>query len=406
MSDQERNLEGRKIILGITGSIAAYKSAILLRLLVKAGAEVQVIMTDSAKEFVGSLTFSTLSQKPVLSDLSNEQEWAQHVHLGQWADLILIAPASANTISKMANGLVDNLMTAVYLSAKCPVMIAPAMDLDMWNHPATQNNLNKLQSYGIHQIAVGTGPLASGLEGPGRLAEAEDIFEQVSRYFVHRSMWKDKKVIITAGPTFEPIDPVRFIGNHSSGKMGLRLAEQALAAGAYVELILGPVHEPLPVHSRLKIHHTQTADDMFEVIRPMIPGTDIFILAAAVADFKPKEIVPQKIKKEGRDEINLPLTATVDIAAHIGKLKTDRQFLCGFALETEDLMSNAKQKLDKKNMDLIVINSPNDPQSAFGFETNKVSVLDKSGKLISFELKSKKDVAIDIINSINEHLPA
>lgn len=405
MSDQEKNLEGRKIILGITGSIAAYKSAMLLRLLVKAGADVQVIMTDSSKEFVGSLTFSTLSQKPVMSDLSSNKDWAQHVHLGQWADLILIAPASAHTISKMANGLVDNLLTAVYLSAKCPVMIAPAMDLDMWNHPATQNNLKTLHAYGILQIAVGTGPLASGLEGPGRLAEAEDILAQVTRFFSHRSLWNGKKVLITAGPTYEPIDPVRFIGNHSSGKMGIRLAEQALAAGASVELILGPVHEPLPCHSKLNIHPIRTAKELFEVVQTMIADTDIFILAAAVSDFKPTQLASQKIKKDGREEFNLSLTATIDIAAHIGKVKTAKQFLCGFALETEDLISHAKQKLDKKNMDLIVINSPNDPQSAFGFDTNKVSVLDKSGKLISFELKSKKEVAIDIINSINELLP-
>ncbi len=402
MASQAAQLEGRKIILGITGSIAAYKSAIVLRLLTKAGADVKVIMTDHALEFVGGLTFSTLSKHPVMHKLSQEENWTQHVELGLWADLMVIAPATAQSISKMAHGAVDNLLSAVYLSAKCPVMIAPAMDLDMWEHPATQANISKLKSYGNLLIPVGEGSLASGLEGPGRLAEPADIFQFVLQHFETHQRFHGKRILITAGPTYEAIDPVRFIGNHSSGKMGICLAEAALQQGAEVCLVLGPTHIPVSEHPNLKIKRTVSAEEMFHAVKEEFSQTDIFILAAAVADFKPVHYSEQKIKKDQRESMSISLSPTVDIADFIGKEKHAGQILCGFALETEHIMEHATKKLHKKNMDMIVINSPKDAASAFGYDTNKISILDNSGKFISFELQSKKNAAKSILQALFE----
>ncbi|MCC6752433.1 MAG: bifunctional phosphopantothenoylcysteine decarboxylase/phosphopantothenate--cysteine ligase CoaBC [Saprospiraceae bacterium] len=394
----------RRILLGITGSIAAYKSAILLRLLVKGGAEVQVIQTEAARDFIGPLTLATLSGKPVLSEMHLDDQWANHVALGHWADALLIAPASANTLGKMAHGLVDNLLTAVYLSAKCPTLVAPAMDADMWDHPATQDNLSILSRHGVVVLPVGEGPLASGLEGPGRLAEPEHIVEELQAFFQRDTSLAKKKILITAGPTHEAIDPVRFIGNHSSGKMGIRLAEEALRNGYEVVLVLGPSSEPTPVSNRLNLVRVTSALEMQEAVRQHLHATDIFILAAAVADFRPDVPAAQKIKKEGRQSLALNLVANPDLAAWIGNNKKPHQFLCGFALETENLVENARAKMDKKNMDLIVINSPNDAQSAFGYDTNKIAILDKSGKLISFERQSKNDAARAILQAIAERL--
>ncbi len=399
---QAAQLEGRKIILGITGSIAAYKSAILLRLLIKAGADVKVIMTDSALTFVGALTFSTLSKHPVLNKLSQNQEWAQHVELGLWADLMIVSPATAHTISKFAHGLADNLLSAVYLSAKCPIMIAPAMDLDMWEHPSTQSNIEKLKSFGNHIIPVGEGPLASGLEGPGRLAEPSEIFEFVLQYFDKAQRFKGKRILITAGPSYEAIDPVRFIGNHSSGKMGIRLAEAALQQGAEVCLVLGPTQIPVPNHPQLTLIRTQSAEDIFNAVQRQHQQTDIFILAAAVADFKPAHTSKEKIKKDRQENMTIQLVPTIDIAEFVGKHKKDNQILCGFALETEHLVENASKKLHTKNMDLIVINSPKDSESAFGFDTNKISILDNSGKIVSFDLQTKQDAAKSILQALFE----
>lgn len=371
-------------------------------MLVKAGAEVQIIFTEAAKEFVGPLSFASLSNKPVLSDLSKDQEWNKHVELGIWADLLVIAPASANTLSKLANGITDNLLTAVYLSAKCPVMLAPAMDLDMWKHPSTQTNIKRLQSFGNQLIPVGEGSLASGLSGPGRLAEPEFIFQEIVQFFNPNQAFAGKNVLITAGPTYEAIDPVRFIGNYSSGKMGIRLAEEATRMGARVELILGPSKEPVLEHPNLRISRIVSAQDLLTAVEKRMQAMDVFILAAAVADFRPENIASNKLKKSNHPELNIHLVPTPDIAGFIGKQKTSKQILCGFALETEELEKNAALKLKNKNMDLIVMNSPNDPGAAFYSDSNKVSILDKSGKISFFDLKSKKEVAIDILNAILE----
>ncbi len=402
VSGKINSLEGRKIILGITGSIAAYKSAVLLRLLTKAGAEVQVIMTDSAHEFVGPLTFSTLSNRPVLTKLSVDQQWSQHVHLGLWADLMIIAPASANTIAKIANGISDNLLSAIYLSAKCKVMIAPAMDLDMWNHPATQSNIKRLQEFGNDIIPVGDGALASGLSGPGRLAEPEEIYNSILNYFLKDLPLSNTSILITAGPTYEAIDPVRFIGNYSSGKMGIRLAEEAVKMGAKVDLIIGPSKEAIMDHSNLNIYRIHSAEEMFLTVEQRIKSNTIFILAAAVSDFKPVKKEIEKIKKSNLKNLSLELVPTQDIAAYLGEHKNKQQFLCGFALETENIIEHAKEKMLNKKMDMIVINSPKDIGSAFDHDTNKIMILDNSGKLVSFELKSKKEAAINILEAIIE----
>jgi len=392
-------LTGKKIILGVTGSISAYKSLILLRLLTKAGAEVKVIMTNSAMDFVGPLSFSTLSGQKVLNSLSNEQEWQNHVHLGLWADLLLVAPISAQSMAKFTLGLVDNLLTAVFLSAKCPVMIAPAMDLDMWKHPSTQNNLEILKQRGVKVVPVAEGILASGLSGPGRLAEPEEIMELVQAFFDQKAKLKHKKILITAGPTYESIDPVRFIGNFSSGKMGIRLAEVAASMGAEVTLVLGPTNQKPDPSFQIEVIHVVSAEQMLSSVSSKITHFDYFILAAAVADYKPENPSLEKIKKT-EDSITLKLVKNPDIAAFIGEKKQSNQKLIGFALETQNILNNAQTKLDKKNMDMIVINSPKDEGAGFGFDTNKIQILKKSGELISFELKSKEKVAIDILEEM------
>ena len=392
-------LSGKKILIGITGSISAYKSVVLVRLLQKEGAIVKVVMTESSKEFVGELTFSTLCNSPVYSNLSRDNQWSNHVELGLWAELFLIAPASANTLAKMTHGLVDNLLTAIYLSAKCPIMVAPAMDLDMWNHKITQSNLQILQQIGIQIIPVGDGHLASGLSGPGRLAEPEEIVEIVKDFFKDSNLFSQKNILITAGPTYEAIDPVRFIGNRSSGKMGIRLAEEAAKLGAHVDLILGPSNESILTHSLLNVIRVESAQQMLDEVTKLQSKIDCFIFAAAVADYKVESPSQEKIKKT---EINLDLhlTKNPDIALTIGKSKRSDQISVGFALETENLIENAKSKLDKKNMDFIVMNTPKVKNSAFGFDTNQISIYHKDGRILEFELKTKKEVAKDILHEI------
>ncbi len=392
-------LSGKKILIGITGSISAYKSVVLVRLLQKEGAIVKVVMTESSKEFVGELTFSTLCNSPVYSNLSQDNQWSNHVELGLWAELFLIAPASANTLAKMTHGLVDNLLTAIYLSAKCPIMVAPAMDLDMWNHKITQSNLQILQQIGIQIIPVGDGHLASGLSGPGRLAEPEEIVEIVKDFFKDSNLFSQKNILITAGPTYEAIDPVRFIGNRSSGKMGIRLAEEAAKLGAHVDLILGPSNESILSHSLLNVIRVESAQQMLDEVTKLQSKIDCFIFAAAVADYKVESPSQEKIKKT---EINLELhlTKNPDIALTIGKSKRSDQISVGFALETENLFENAKSKLDKKNMDFIVMNTPKVKNSAFGFDTNQISIYHKDGRILEFELKTKKEVAKDILHEI------
>lgn len=393
------DLKGKKIILGVCGSIAAYKALILVRLMTKAGLEVRVIMTRDAEQFVGKLSFSSLTRQNVLSDLSYASEWNNHVELGLWADLLIIAPATAQTISKMAHGMVDNLLTAVYLSARCPVMVAPAMDLDMWAHHATRHNIETLRSYGNHIIPVSTGPLASGLSGAGRLAEPEDIFRFVCQFFTHQSDLRGKAVLVTAGPTYEPIDPVRFIGNYASGKMGVRIAEEVLRRGGRAFLILGPVSIHPTEHPALTTVKVQTATEMLEAVKMYQDSSDFFILAAAVADFMPEKVAPEKIKKNfGVPEIRL--VQTPDIASHLGTSKKEYQRLIGFALETENILENARSKMNKKNMDMIVINSPREDGAGFGVDTNRIDILKKNGEVLSFELKSKTAVAADIINEM------
>jgi phosphopantothenoylcysteine decarboxylase/phosphopantothenate--cysteine ligase len=392
-------LSGKKILIGVTGSIAAYKSLILLRLLQKEGAEIKLIMTDAAKDFVGELSFSTLTDTAVYSDLFKNNEWSNHVELGLWADLFVIAPATANTIAKMAHGIVDNLLTAVYLSAKCPVLVAPAMDLDMWKHPATINNIHTIESYGNQIVPVGDGHLASGLTGPGRLAEPDDILNSICAYLSNSNKLQNTKILITAGPTYEAIDPVRFIGNRSSGKMGIRIAEEAAMQGANVVLILGPSNEAIKDLANLKIKRVESADQMYDEAMAHVTDTKIFILAAAVADYKVTNPSSEKIKKSD-DTLSLELNKTKDIAANIGKVKRQDQILVGFALETENLLENAKTKLHKKNMDFIVMNSPKIQNTAFGFDTNKISILFSNGNIKEFELKAKSEVAKDIINEI------
>ena len=392
-------LSGKKILIAITGSISAYKSVVLVRLLQKEGAIVKVVMTESSKEFVGELTFSTLCNSPVYSNLSQDNQWSNHVELGLWAELFLIAPASANTLAKMTHGLVDNLLTAIYLSAKCPIMVAPAMDLDMWNHKITQSNLQILQQIGIQIIPVGDGHLASGLSGPGRLAEPEEIVEIVKDFFKDSNLFSQKNILITAGPTYEAIDPVRFIGNRSSGKMGIRLAEEAAKLGAHVDLILGPSNESILSHSLLNVIRVESAQQMLDEVTKLQSKIDCFIFAAAVADYKVESPSQEKIKKT---EINLDLhlTKNPDIALTIGKSKRSDQISVGFALETENLFENAKSKLDKKNMDFIVMNTPKVKNSAFGFDTNQISIYHKDGRILEFELKTKKEVAKDILLEI------
>ena len=393
-------LKGKKIILGVTGSIAAYKSATLIRLLVKEGAEVKVIMTPLAKEFIAPLTMATLSKNPILVDFFDPENgsWNSHVDLGIWADAYVIAPATANTIGKMVNGVADNLLITTYLSAKCPVFVAPAMDLDMFAHPSTKKNLEILKSYNNQIIEPTTGELASGLEGKGRMEEPENIVRFLDDYFTPKRM-KGKKVLITAGPTYEKIDPVRFIGNYSSGKMGFALAESCAAQGAEVILVTGPVNMSIK-HPLVKRINVESAEEMYKAVMLNFDDTDGAILCAAVADFTPVTTAENKIKRE-KDNLVLELKPTNDIAATLGKIKKHEQFLVGFALESENEEANAISKMERKNFDFIVLNSLQDPNSGFGFDTNKISIIHRSGLQKKYELKNKLDVADDIVNEIN-----
>ena len=393
-------LKGKHIILGVTGSIAAYKAATLTRLLVKEGASVKVVMTPLAKEFITPLTMATLSKSPIMVDFYNPEngDWNSHVDLGLWADLYLIAPASANTIGKMAGGIADNLLLTTYLSAKCPVMVAPAMDLDMYKHPATQRNLKVLQSFGNIIIEPESGELASGLIGKGRMEEPERIVAFITDYFARQADFKGKKVVVTAGPTYEKIDPVRFIGNYSSGKMGLAIAEEFAGRGAEVVLVCGPVNLKTS-HPAIRRVDVESAAQMYEVTSKEFVNSDVAVLSAAVADFTPKEKADHKIKR-GKDDLLLELLPTKDIAAELGRIKTASQLLVGFALETNDEEVNALSKMQRKNLDMIVLNSLNDKGAGFSVDTNKVTILDKAGNKTVYELKTKVEVAKDIVDQI------
>ena len=393
-------LENRKIVLGVTGSIAAYKACILARLLIKKGAEVQVVMTPSAKEFITPLTLATLTQKPVVSEFFDRRDgsWHSHVSLGLWADAMLVAPASASTIGKMANGIADNMLVTTYLSMKAPVFVAPAMDLDMYAHPSTQANLQKLQSYGNHIIEPGTGFLASKLEGKGRMEEPEKIVEVLEQYFAKQQKLAGKKVLITAGPTYEKIDPVRFIGNYSSGKMGFALAGVCAEQGAEVTLICGPVMLQTS-HPNIKRIDVESAQQMYEAATKHFPKTDIAILCAAVADFTPKTTADKKIKRKG-DDLTIKLQPTQDIAAALGAQKKKKQVLVGFALETDNELKNAKDKMERKNLDLIVLNSLQDKGAGFRVDTNKVTIIDRHNGLTAYDTKTKREVAEDIVECI------
>lgn len=389
-------LGNKKIVLGITGSIAAYKACILVRLLVKKGAEVQVVMTPSAKEFITPLTLATLTKKPVVSEFFDRRDgsWHSHVSLGLWADAMLIAPASASTVGKMANGIADNMLVTTYLSMKAPVFVAPAMDLDMYAHPSTQQNLRKLASYGNHIIEPGTGHLASDLEGKGRMEEPERIVEVLEQFFAKQSVLSGKKVLITAGPTYEKIDPVRFIGNYSSGKMGFALAEVCAEQGAEVTLVSGPVTLTTK-HPAIHRVDVESAAEMYEAATHNFPDADIAILCAAVADFTPKVSADKKIKRKG-DSLTLELQPTRDIAAALGEVKREGQVMVGFALETNDELDNARKKLKEKNLDFIVMNSLQDKGAGFRVDTNKVTIIDRQG-LTAYDTKSKREVAEDIV---------
>jgi phosphopantothenoylcysteine decarboxylase/phosphopantothenate--cysteine ligase len=393
-------LAGKKVLLGVSGSIAAYKSALLTRLLVKEGAEVKVILTPAAKDFITPLTLSTLSKNPVLSEFvaDNQGLWNNHVELGLWADVFIIAPASAHTLAKMSHGFCDNLLLAVYLSARCPVFFAPAMDLDMWQHPATQQNVQRLRSFGNQLIEPAHGELASGLTGTGRMAEPEEILEVLKKHFTTSLELKDKKSLVTAGPTHEAIDPVRFIGNSSSGKMGFAIAEELANRGSEVILITGPTHLT-SAHPNIQTVRVTSADDMHQASVKYFSESDITVLCAAVADYKPAMVAGQKIKKK-ENGLTLELVKTPDIAAELGKQKKKHQVVVGFALETENEKTNAEAKLASKNFDLIVLNSLNDAGAGFGFDTNKITIFDKNKQAAEFNLKTKKEAARDIVNAI------
>ncbi|WP_272985214.1 bifunctional phosphopantothenoylcysteine decarboxylase/phosphopantothenate--cysteine ligase CoaBC [Leeuwenhoekiella blandensis] len=394
-------LSGKKVLLGVTAGIAAYKAAFLVRGFIKAGAEVRVIMTPDAKDFVTPLTLSTLSKNEVLSTFTQEENenavWNNHVELGLWADFLVIAPATANTLAKMASGTSDNLLLATYLSAKCPVYFAPAMDLDMYKHPSTHQSFEKLISYGNIMIPATSGELASGLEGKGRMAEPEAIVSFVEDDILNKLPLKGKKVLITAGPTYEAIDPVRFIGNHSSGKMGYAIAEAAAGLGASVILISGPTHLQLK-HNLIEVIRVTSAAQMLDAVQANFDKVDIAIAAAAVADYRPAQVADQKIKKK-EASMSIALEPTTDILAYMGKTK-GKQFLVGFALETENEIANAKGKLERKHLDLIVLNSLNDQGAGFKTETNKVTFISKSGAVVPQELKPKEEVAKDLLHMI------
>lgn len=400
------SIKDKHIVLGVTGGIAAYKSVMLLRLLVKAGAEVQVVMTPSAKEFVTPVTFSSLSGKPVVSEFftANTGEWHSHVDLGLWADLMIVAPATASTIAKMATGVADNMLVTTYLSAKEDVMIAPAMDLDMWKHPTTQRNIATLKEDGVMIVWPGSGSLASGLEGKGRMAEPQEIFNEIERYFTkkdtpQRESFSGKRVLVTAGPTYENIDPVRFIGNYSSGKMGFELARELGERGAEVTIVAGPVNLPTPDSGNITRINVTTAQEMYEASLKVFPQTDIAIFSAAVADYTPERVSDKKIKREKEEEMTIRLKRNPDIAASLGALK-EGQLTVGFALETDNELENAQRKLKAKHLDLIVMNSMRDPEAGFMKDTNKVTIIGAGGDVKEFEVKTKREVAKDIIDRI------
>ncbi len=396
-------LKGKKILLGVTGSIAAYKAAHLTRLLVKQQAEVKVIMTPAAMDFITPLTLSTLSHNPVLSQFQKKEtgEWNNHVELGLWANALVIAPASANTLAKMANGLCDNLLLATYLSARCPVFFAPAMDMDMLEHPSTRRTISSLTQFGNYLIESGVGELASGLSGLGRMAEPEEIIGQLENFFSNKKKLSGKKALVTAGPTYEAIDPVRFIGNHSSGKMGFAIAEALARQGALVDLVVGPTQQSTIQHG-ITVHPVTSAEEMFVHCKEIFPTSDIVVLSAAVADYKPVKEADQKIKKTD-GPLTLELTKTHDIAAELGKMKSNGQVIVGFALETENEKSNAEKKLHGKNFDFIVLNSLNDSGAGFGHDTNKIEIISRKNGSTKFPLKTKKEVANDIVAAIIEH---
>lgn len=395
-------LKGKKILLGVTGSIAAYKTVYLVRLLIKAGADVKVIMTPSAKEFVSALTLSTLSRNPVLVEMFDDQGWANHVMLGRWADVMVIAPLSCNTLAKMATGQCDNLLLAVYLSATCSVVVAPAMDEDMWHHPATKQNLGKLESFGNRVIPVSSGELASGIFGDGRMAEPEQILQFITDNLLlakkDKGVLAGKKALVTAGPTYEAIDPVRFIGNHSSGKMGVAIARELYRRGADVTLVMGPTDGGFSANG-IELINVVSAQEMYNACHKVFPKMDIAVMAAAVADYTPAKKAKEKIKKQ-EGSLKLELTKTKDILKTLGEEKSDGQVLVGFALETTNEIKHAREKLEKKNADMIVLNSLKDEGAGFGYDTNKITIFPRKGKEIKFDTKSKEEVARDIVDTI------
>ena len=390
--------QGKKILLAVTGSIAAYKAPLIVRLLVKEGAEVKVIMTPAAKDFVTPLTLSTVSRNPVITDLFNDESWSNHVMLGRWADLMLVAPLSCNTLAKMAHGFCDNMLLATYLSATCPVAVAPAMDEDMWHHATTRDNLQKLEQQGVSAIPVEFGELGSGLIGEGRMAEPTTILKYISENFFLKKDLEGRKVLVTAGPTYEPIDPVRFIGNHSSGKMGIALSEELARRGANVQLVMGPTSQAIK-HNGVHVHKVQTAEEMYQACIKEFTDADIAIMSAAVADYTPSVKAEQKIKKK-EDTLNVELKKTKDILKSLGEKKYNGQLLVGFALETNSERENALQKLKTKNADLIVLNSLNDEGAGFGHDTNKITIFDRLGNETRYERKPKQQVAKDIVDRI------
>ena len=396
-------MQGKHIILGITGGIAAYKSASLLRLFVKAGAEVQVVMTPNAKEFITPVTLSALSGKPVVSEFftANTGEWHSHVDLGLWADAMVIAPATASTIAKMANGVADNMLVTTYLSAKAPVFVAPAMDLDMMRHPSTVRNIDLLRSYGNHIIEPAAGELASHLIGKGRMEEPEKIFEVLRSFFNDSQSLKGKKILVTAGPTYEKIDPVRFIGNYSSGKMGYAIADEAASRGADVTIVSGPV-SVTPLNNNVKIINVESAKEMLAACNDVFPTCDIAVMTAAVADYAPAEVLDHKIKRETDNVDHIELVKNPDIAASLGKIKRPGQLLVGFALETDNEITNAVDKLHRKNLDMIVLNSLRVPGAGFRTDTNQISICYPDGVRKDYSLKTKREVAADIIDAIAE----
>lgn len=404
MTINGQNLQGKNIILGITGSIAAYKSAMLTRLLIKQGAAVKVVMTPLAKEFITPVTMATLSQNTVLSDFFNydDGDWNSHVELGLWADLFLLAPASANTMAKMAHGVCDNLLLTTYLSVRCPVMIAPAMDMDMYKHPATRDNIEILKSRGHSFVEPETGELASGLTGKGRMEEPEKITQSVIEFLNSKKKLKDKRFLVTAGPTIEKIDPVRFIGNHSSGRMGYAIAESLAEEGAHIDLVSGPV-QLITKNPNITIHSVESAEEMYQKAKSLFDKANGAIMSAAVSDYRIATPSDKKLKREQTGSISLELTPNKDIAAELGQQKRPDQILVGFALETDNELANATKKLQKKNLDFIVLNSLSDKGSGFNVETNKITIINNKKEKTEYSLKNKKEVAEDIVQYLIEN---